>query len=45
MLSGQRLFSGDTVVHTLGDVLRRPIEFDTLDAPAPINGLEEKHDR
>jgi hypothetical protein len=39
MLSGQHLFSGDTVVHTLADVLRRPIEFDRLDAPAPIATL------
>ena len=30
MLSGQRLFGGDTVVHTLADVLRRSIEFDKL---------------
>jgi eukaryotic-like serine/threonine-protein kinase len=36
MLSGQRLFGGDTVVHTLADVLRRSIEFDKLDVPAPI---------
>src|SRR6185312_3115376 len=28
MLSGQRLFGGDTVVQTLADVLRRSIEFD-----------------
>ncbi len=39
MLSGQRLFGGDTVVHTLADVLRRSIEFDKLDAPAPIKTL------
>ncbi len=39
MLSGQRLFGGDTVVHMLADVLRRPIEFDKLDAPPPINAL------
>ena len=39
MLSGQRLFGGDTVVHTLADVLRRSIEFDTLDAPVPIKTL------
>ena len=39
MLSGQRLFGGDTVVHTLADVLRRSIEFDTLDVPAPIKTL------
>ena len=39
MLSGQRLFGGDTVVHTLADVLRRSIEFDKLDVPAPIKTL------
>jgi len=39
MLSGQRLFGGDTVVHTLADVLRRSIEFDKLDVPTPINIL------
>ncbi len=40
MLSGQRLFGGDTVAHTLADVLRRSIEFDTLDgARAPIKTL------
>src|SRR6187399_1764416 len=36
MLSGRRLFGGDTIVHTLADVLRRSIEFDALDIPAPI---------
>ena len=39
MLSGQRLFGGDTVVHTLADVLRLSIEFDKLDVPAPIRTL------
>ena len=39
MLSGQRLFGGDTVAHTLADVLRRSIEFDRLDVPAPIKTL------
>ena len=39
MLSGQRLFGGDTVVQTLADVLRRSIEFDKLDVPAPIKTL------
>ncbi len=37
MLSGRRLFVGDTVAHTLADVLRRSIDFETLTAPAPIN--------
>ena len=36
MLSGQRLFGGETVVHTLADVLRSSIDFDKLTAPAPI---------
>ena len=39
MLCGRRLFGGDTVVHTLADVLRRSIEFDKLDVPAPIKTL------
>ena len=39
MLSGQRLFGGDTVAHTLADVLRRSIEFDRLRRPAPIKTL------
>ena len=39
MLSGQRLFSGDTVVQTIAAVLRNSIEFDTLDVPAPIKTL------
>jgi eukaryotic-like serine/threonine-protein kinase len=39
MLSGQRLFSGDTVAHTLADVLRAPIEFEKVTAPAPLKNL------
>ena len=39
MLRGRRLFGGETVVHTLADVLRRPIDFETLTAPAPITTL------
>jgi len=39
MLSGQPLFRGHTVVDTLADVLRRVIEFDALEAPAPIKTL------
>ena len=39
MLSGQRLFGGDTVVHTLADVLRRSIEFTSREGPAPIKTL------
>ena len=39
MLSGQRLFGGDTIAHTLADVLRRSIDFDQLTAPEPIKNL------
>jgi hypothetical protein len=39
MLSGRRLFSGDTIVHTLADVLRSPITFDHVNAPVPIKTL------
>ncbi|HEY4362735.1 MAG TPA: protein kinase [Bryobacteraceae bacterium] len=39
MLSGKRLFSGDTVAHTLADVLRAPIEFNNVTAPAPLKNL------
>ena len=39
MLSGERLFGGETVVHTLADVLRSSIDFDRLTAPAPIKQL------
>ena len=39
MLSGRRLFGSDTIPHTLADVLRSSIDFDTLAAPAPIKNL------
>jgi len=39
MLSGRRLFGGDTIAHTLADVLRAPIDFDKTAAPAPIKNL------
>jgi hypothetical protein len=39
MLSGQRLFVGDTTAHTLADVLRGPIDFDRLTTLAPIKTL------
>jgi len=39
MLSGQRLFVGDTIAQTLADVLRGSIDFDKLTAPAPIKNL------
>jgi eukaryotic-like serine/threonine-protein kinase len=39
MLSGQRLFRGDTVAHTLAAVLQTAIDFDKLTAPASIKNL------
>jgi eukaryotic-like serine/threonine-protein kinase len=39
MLSGQRLFGGDTIAHTLADVLRGSIHFDQLMAPEPVKNL------
>jgi serine/threonine protein kinase len=39
VLSGRRLFGGDTVAHTLADVLRGPIDFEKVTAPAPIKNL------
>jgi serine/threonine protein kinase len=35
MLSGKRLFEGETVSHTLADVLRAEIDFDRLSANTP----------
>ena len=44
MLTGARLFEGETVSHTLADVLRAPIEFDKLppSTPAPIAELVKR---
>ena len=41
ILTGKRLFEGETVTHTIAGVLRGPIEFDRLpdDAPPGIRGL------
>jgi len=41
MLAGGRLFDGETISHTLADVLRAPIDFDKLpkETPTPIRGL------
>jgi serine/threonine protein kinase/Tol biopolymer transport system component len=41
MLTGKRLFEGETISHTLADVLRAPIHFDQLpaDTPAVIREL------
>ncbi len=35
MLTGQRLFDGETVAHTLADVLRGPLDFSKLPADTP----------
>jgi serine/threonine protein kinase len=35
MLTGQRLFDGETISHTLADVLRAPIDFDKLPRETP----------
>ena len=35
MLTGKQLFTGDTVAHILADVLRAPIDFDTLPKETP----------
>jgi len=35
MLTGQRLFSGDSIAHILADVLRAPIDFDKLPKETP----------
>jgi serine/threonine protein kinase/dipeptidyl aminopeptidase/acylaminoacyl peptidase len=44
MLSGTRLFDGETISHTLADVLRAPIDFANLPAttPAAIRELLER---
>lgn len=39
MLTGSRLFQGDTIAHTLAAVLQTPIEFDKVAAPAPFQNL------
>jgi serine/threonine-protein kinase len=35
MLTGRRLFEGETISHTLADVLRAPIDFNTLPTEMP----------
>jgi eukaryotic-like serine/threonine-protein kinase len=44
LLTGRQLFQGETVSHTLADVLRGPIDFDKLPAATPpaIQGLLER---
>src|SRR5215472_4063623 len=39
ILSGRPLFGGDTIAHTLADVLRHPIDFGLVSTPAPIKNL------
>ena len=41
LLTGHRLFAGETVTHTLAGVLNGPIDFDQLprETPAAIRGL------
>jgi hypothetical protein len=41
LITGHRLFDGETVSHTLAEMLRGPIDFDKLprDTPAAIRGL------
>jgi eukaryotic-like serine/threonine-protein kinase len=36
MLTGKKLFDGETVSHTLADVLRAPIDFDQVPRSAPV---------
>jgi len=36
MLTGKKLFDGETVSHTLADVLRAPIDFDQVPSTAPV---------
>ena len=36
MLTGHRLFDGETISHTLADVLRAPIDFDKLSKETPL---------
>jgi len=44
LLTGERLFDGETVSHTFADVLRAPIDFGRLpkETPAPICDLLER---
>ncbi len=42
MLSGRRLFGGDTIAHTLADVLRGEIDFNKVTAPPPVRNLLQR---
>ena len=39
MLTGRRLFKGETVAHTLAAVLQTPLNFEKVNAPATIKNL------
>jgi Tol biopolymer transport system component len=39
LLTGKRLFTGETISHTLASVLKDPIDFDIPQAPPPIRRL------
>ncbi len=40
MLTGKQLFDGETVSHTLADVLRSPIDFERLPSTKPTRVRE-----
>ena len=40
MLTGKRLFDGETISHTLADVLRAPIDFEKLPKQTPLAARE-----
>jgi eukaryotic-like serine/threonine-protein kinase len=44
MITGAKLFEGETISHTLADVLRAPIDFGKLppSTPAPVAGLVKR---
>ena len=39
MITGAQLFRGETISHTLADVLRAPIDFASLPLPRPRRSL------
>lgn len=42
LLTGKRLFHGETVAHTLAAILKDPISLDAMQAPAHIRDLERR---
>ncbi|MFM2124630.1 MAG: hypothetical protein RL328_1081, partial [Acidobacteriota bacterium] len=42
LFTGQRLFKGDTIAHTLAAVLQTPVDFEKLTAPAPLKALVKR---